>query len=87
MSQYFTIIILRNWLYYDYCESTTIILIIFKSNINIKILLIGGLHRSLKYYETIHSTHFQHRIVKRGIQYSYHPYNKISELEFYSHGR
>ncbi|KYM82905.1 ADAM 17-like protease [Atta colombica] len=48
---------------------------------------ICGLHRSLKYYETIHSTHFQHRILKRGIHHSYHPYNKISELEFYSHGR
>jgi len=52
-----------------------------------KTLLIGGLHRSLKYYETIHSTHFQHRVLKRGIQHSYHPYNRISELEFYSHGR
>lgn len=29
----------------------------------------------------------QHNIVKRGIQHSYHPYNKINELEFYSHGR
>ncbi|XP_018374594.1 PREDICTED: ADAM 17-like protease isoform X3 [Trachymyrmex cornetzi] len=48
---------------------------------------IYGLHRSLKYYETIHSTHFQHKILKRGIHHSYHPYNRISELEFYSHGR
>lgn len=48
---------------------------------------IHGLHRSLKYYETIHSTHFQHRIIKRGIHHSYNPYNKISEIEFYSHGR
>lgn len=46
-----------------------------------------GLHRNLKYYETLHISHFQHNIVKRGIQHSYHPYNKINELEFYSHGR
>lgn len=46
-----------------------------------------GLHRNLKYYESLDSTHFQHRIVKRGVQHSSHPYNKISEVEFYAHGR
>ncbi|CAB0038723.1 unnamed protein product [Trichogramma brassicae] len=46
-----------------------------------------ALHKNLKYYEILHSSSFQHRIVKRGAQHSYHPYNKISELDFYTHGR
>ncbi|XP_066598039.1 ADAM 17-like protease [Prorops nasuta] len=47
----------------------------------------NGLHRNLKYYETIHASDFQHKIVKRGVQHSHHPNNRISELEFYSHRR
>lgn len=46
-----------------------------------------SLHRNLKYYETLEISQLDHRIVKRGTQHSYHPYNKISELEFHTHGR
>ncbi|XP_015522611.1 ADAM 17-like protease [Neodiprion pinetum] len=46
-----------------------------------------SLHDNLKYYETLHASHFQHKIVKRGAQHSYHPFNKINEVEFYTHGR
>lgn len=46
-----------------------------------------ALHRNLQYYETLHATHLRHKIVKRGIQHSYNPYNKINEVEFFSHGR
>lgn len=50
-------------------------------------LLSAALHRNLRYYETLHASNFEQRIVKRGTQHSYHPYNKISELYFYTHGR
>ncbi|XP_011500882.1 PREDICTED: ADAM 17-like protease [Ceratosolen solmsi marchali] len=46
-----------------------------------------ALHRNLRYYEILHASNFEHRVVKRGAQYSYHPYNKISELDFYTHGK
>ncbi|XP_063974850.1 ADAM 17-like protease isoform X1 [Diachasmimorpha longicaudata] len=49
--------------------------------------LSNGLHRNLKYYETLHASHLHHMIVKRGAQHSSHPYNKINEVEFYAHGR
>jgi hypothetical protein len=49
--------------------------------------LIVALHRNLRYYEVLHTSNFEHRVVKRGAQYSYHPYNKISELDFYTHGK
>lgn len=50
-------------------------------------LITGSLHRNLKYYETLNVEHFKHKIVKRGIEHSYHPFNKINEVEFYTHGR
>ncbi|XP_033225845.1 ADAM 17-like protease [Belonocnema kinseyi] len=46
-----------------------------------------SIHRNLKYYETLDISKLEHKIVKRGTQHSNHPYNKISELEFYTHGR
>lgn len=46
-----------------------------------------SLHKNLDYYETLHSSHFEHKVVKRGTEHSKHPYNKINEVEFHSHGR
>lgn len=43
--------------------------------------------RNLKYYEILHADTPKHKIVKRGIQDSYHPFNKIKEIEFDTLGR
>lgn len=43
--------------------------------------------KNLRYYETIHADYFEHRIVKRGLQESSHPYNRIKEVNFKTLGR
>ncbi|XP_076068055.1 ADAM 17-like protease isoform X2 [Oratosquilla oratoria] len=44
-------------------------------------------HPNLKHYETIPPVAFRHNIVKRGIQESNHPLNKIKEVSFNALGR
>ncbi|CAL4094030.1 unnamed protein product, partial [Meganyctiphanes norvegica] len=44
-------------------------------------------HPNLKYYETIHSSAFNHQIVKRGLKDSTHRFNKIKEVSFNALGR
>lgn len=41
----------------------------------------------MHYYETLHVNDFTHRIVKRGLKHSSHPYNTIKEVEFRALGR
>lgn len=41
----------------------------------------------MKYFETIHANDLKHTIIKRGLKESYHPYNKINEVEFKTLGR
>lgn len=47
----------------------------------------GSIHKNLKYYETIHANDLKHSIVKRGLQESSHPFNKIKEVQFNALGR
>lgn len=42
----------------------------------------AALHRTLRHYELLHKDDVRHRIVKRGLQYSQHPFNVIEELQF-----
>ncbi|KAF5275866.1 hypothetical protein FQR65_LT04105 [Abscondita terminalis] len=42
----------------------------------------GSIFKNLKYFELLHSSDFNHRIVKRGLQDSDHPFNKIKEVSF-----
>lgn len=46
-----------------------------------------SVHKNLKYFETLHVSQFSHSIVKRGIQHSDHPFNKIREVSFSTLGR
>lgn len=47
----------------------------------------AALHRTLRYYELLHKDNVAHRIVKRGVQYSHHPYNVIEEIQFQTLGK
>lgn len=47
----------------------------------------GSIYKNLKYFETIHANDLKHTIVKRGLQESYHPFNKIKQVEFKTLGR
>ncbi|KPJ03069.1 ADAM 17-like protease [Papilio xuthus] len=47
----------------------------------------GSLSNNLKYYETLHSSSFNHHIVKRGAKQSNHPFNTIKELHFKTLGK
>lgn len=50
-------------------------------------ILTGAIHKNLKYYETIHASQLDHKVVKRGLQESDHPFNKIKEVSFQTLGR
>lgn len=50
-------------------------------------LFSGSIHKNLKYFETIHADDLVHKIVKRGLQDSDHPYNKIKEVYLNTHGK
>lgn len=41
----------------------------------------------MKYFETIHASDLKHSVVKRGLQESNHPFNKIKEVQFSALGR
>ncbi|GLH15570.1 ADAM 17-like protease [Gryllus bimaculatus] len=45
------------------------------------------LYKNLKYYETLHASELNHNIVKRGVNPSPHPFNKIKEVSFDTLGR
>lgn len=49
--------------------------------------LIANIHKNLKYFETIHVSELEHHIIKRGLQESSHPFNKIREVAFNTLGR
>lgn len=51
------------------------------------ILLQGPTALVIKKYGTLHSSDIKHVIVKRGLTESYHPYNKIKEINFNALGR
>lgn len=48
---------------------------------------IGSIHKNLKYFQIIHVDDLTHKIVKRGIQESSHPFNKIKEVNLRTHGK
>lgn len=41
----------------------------------------------MKYYETIHASELAHKIVKRGLKESSHPFNRIKEVSFRTLGK
>ncbi|CAD6993212.1 ADAM 17-like protease [Ceratitis capitata] len=45
------------------------------------------LHRTLRHYEILRSEDCRHKIIKRGIKQSSHPYNVIKEVEFKTLGK
>lgn len=47
----------------------------------------GSVPVNLKYFETIHVTDLKHTVIKRGLKESYHPFNKINQVEFSTLGR
>ncbi|KAL4710957.1 hypothetical protein ACJJTC_017922 [Scirpophaga incertulas] len=47
----------------------------------------GFISKNLKYFDTIHADNLQHRIVKRGVKVSNHPFNTVKELHFNTLGR
>ncbi|XP_053946892.1 ADAM 17-like protease isoform X3 [Anastrepha ludens] len=62
------------------CALLVILLIIFLQNAS-------TLHRTLRHYEILRSEDCRHKIVKRGIKQSSHPYNVIKEVEFKTLGK
>lgn len=50
-------------------------------------LFVASIFRNLKYFETLHADGLKHHIVKRGLQESDHPFNKIKEVTFNTLGR
>ncbi|VEN64087.1 unnamed protein product [Callosobruchus maculatus] len=48
---------------------------------------IGSIHQNLRYFETLHADDLTHKIVKRGLKESSHPYNHIKEVQLRTHGR
>ncbi|KAL1464303.1 hypothetical protein WDU94_003964 [Cyamophila willieti] len=47
----------------------------------------GTIHKNLHHFDTLHASHLSHNIVKRGLQESNHPYNKIEEVTFKTLGK
>ncbi|CAG9853819.1 unnamed protein product [Phyllotreta striolata] len=47
----------------------------------------GSIYNNLKYFETIHADELDHKIAKRGIKDSSHPFNHIKEINLKAHGR
>lgn len=41
----------------------------------------------MKHFELLHADEFAHNVVKRGIQESSHPFNKINEIQFKTLGK
>ncbi|XP_068911019.1 ADAM 17-like protease isoform X3 [Tenebrio molitor] len=48
---------------------------------------LGSIYKNLKHFETVHADDITHKIVKRGIAESSHPFNKIKEVNFNTLGR
>ncbi|XP_047114884.1 ADAM 17-like protease [Schistocerca piceifrons] len=47
----------------------------------------GSIYKNLRHFETLHTSHFKHTVVKRGTNPSPHPFNKIKEVSFSTLGR
>ncbi|XP_060873090.1 ADAM 17-like protease isoform X1 [Metopolophium dirhodum] len=45
------------------------------------------IHKNLAHFETLHASEFSHNIVKRGVNDSPHPLNKVKEVSFTTLGR
>ncbi|KAF7271545.1 ADAM 17-like protease Tace isoform X1 [Rhynchophorus ferrugineus] len=50
-------------------------------------IVYASIHKNLKYFQIIHADDLTHKIVKRGLQESSHPYNKIKEVHLRTHGQ
>nr|CAH7744869.1 unnamed protein product [Callosobruchus chinensis] len=48
---------------------------------------LGSIHQNLRYFETLHADDLTHKIVKRGLKESTHPFNHIKEVQLRTHGR
>ncbi|XP_026468588.1 ADAM 17-like protease isoform X2 [Ctenocephalides felis] len=46
-----------------------------------------SIHKNLKNYDILHTSHFEHNIIKKGVQYSSHPMNIIKEVKFKTLGK
>ncbi|XP_075230695.1 ADAM 17-like protease Tace isoform X2 [Lycorma delicatula] len=46
-----------------------------------------SIYKNVKYFDTLHISQLSHSIVKRGLQESSHPYNKIKEVKFSTLGK
>lgn len=53
----------------------------------IHVVYLGSVYKNLKHFETLHASQFSHNIVKRGVQHSDHPFNRIREVTFSTLGR
>ncbi|CAH1120933.1 unnamed protein product [Ceutorhynchus assimilis] len=51
------------------------------------ILICATIHKNLKYFQIIHADDLMHNVVKRGLQESSHPFNKIKEVHLNTHGK
>ncbi|CAG9815256.1 unnamed protein product [Phaedon cochleariae] len=47
----------------------------------------GSIYENLKYFEIIHADQLEHKIIKRGLKESTHPFNHIREVNLKTHGR
>lgn len=51
------------------------------------VFLLGSIYKKLKQYDLLHTSHFEHKIVKKGVQHSTHPMNVIKEVKFKTLGK
>lgn len=47
----------------------------------------GSIHKNVKYYDILHASDLSHKIIKKGLQESNHPFNKIKEITFKTLGK
>lgn len=66
---------------------TLIFLLIQLRNTKSVMYILGSIHKNLKNYDILHTSHFEHNIIKKGVQYSSHPMNIIKEVKFKTLGK
>lgn len=57
------------------------------NNFKFTVYYLGSIHKNLAHFETLHASEFSHNIVKRGVNDSPHPLNKVKEVSFTTLGR
>lgn len=61
--------------------------VLIKNYYLLLIYYLGTIHKNLVHFETLHASKFSHNIVKRGVNDSPHPLNKVKEVSFTTLGR